>query len=77
MKGLPTEPLGTLSMYGDKKGDGVGGREAGRMAGGEPEGISTQENLTQSVEHYRKAKMRVWGEVTRFDVSMVPLEVEC
>lgn len=77
VKGLPTEPLGTLSMHGDKKGDGVGGREAGRMAGREPEGISTQENLTQPVEHHRQGKMRVWGEVTRFDVSMVSLEVEC
>lgn len=46
VKGLTTEPLGTLSTYGDKKGDGVGGREAGRTVGGEPEGISTQENLT-------------------------------
>lgn len=63
-------------MYGDKKGNRVGGREAGRMAGGGPEGISMQENLTQCVEHHRQTKRRVWGEVTQFDVSVVPLEGE-
>ena len=55
-------------MYRDKRGDGVGGRKAGIMVGGEPECSSMQEKVIQCIEHQRGAKVRVWDEVTRFDV---------
>lgn len=55
-------------MYRDKKGDRVGGRKAGITVGGEPECSCLQKKVTQGIEHHREAKVRVWDEVTRFDV---------
>lgn len=57
-----------FTCTGGKKGDIVGGKEAGRMVGRESEGRPIYKEVTQCVERHKEAKMRVLEEVIQSDV---------